>query len=76
MEERDTGETIVGTVQGDIAKAYEQSLFEDHPLLGPMHAQFAVRRVTRRGGAPRLPSVRVSSGGPLQGGVLSVPRLL
>ena len=50
---RPNGDTIVGTVQGDIAKAYEQSLFADHPLLGPMHAQFAVRRVTRRGGAPR-----------------------
>ena len=54
---RPNGETIVGTVQGDIAKTYEQSLFADHPLLGPMHAQFAVRRVTRRGGTPRSVSL-------------------
>lgn len=50
---RPNGEVIVGTVQGDIARAYEQSLFADQPLLGPMRAQFAVRKVSRRGGTPR-----------------------
>jgi len=50
---RQNGEVIVGTVQGEVAKAYENSLLADRPLLGPMHAQFAVRKVTRRGGAPR-----------------------
>jgi hypothetical protein len=51
---RSSGETIVGTVQGDIAASYEQSLFEDYPLLGRMWARFAVRKVSRRGGSPRL----------------------
>ncbi|HXF46830.1 MAG TPA: hypothetical protein VNK91_12005 [Burkholderiaceae bacterium] len=51
---RANGETIVGTVQGDIARAYEDSLFKDHLLLGPMRARFEVRKVSRRGGAPRL----------------------
>ncbi len=51
---RSNGETIVGTVQGDVARAYEDSLFKDHPLLGPMRAPFEVRKVSRRGGAPRL----------------------
>jgi hypothetical protein len=51
---RPNGETLVGTVQGDIARAYEESLFAEHPLLGPMRARFQVRSVSRRGGPPRL----------------------
>ncbi|MEO8007897.1 MAG: hypothetical protein ABI728_05180 [Betaproteobacteria bacterium] len=57
---RSNGEVIVGAVQGDIAKAYEQSLFQDHPLLGPMHARFAVRKVSRRGATPRFAYTLVS----------------
>lgn len=51
---RPDGETIVGTAQADLARAYEASLFAAQPLLGPMRARFRVRRVSRRGGAPRL----------------------
>lgn len=51
---RSNGETIVGTVQGEIARAYEDSLFKDDPLLGRMRARFEVRKVSRRGGPPRL----------------------
>jgi hypothetical protein len=51
---RPDGETIVGTIQGDVARVYEESLFAEHPLLGPMCARFQVRRVSRRGGPPRL----------------------
>lgn len=50
---RPNGETIVGTVQGDIARAYEDSLLKQHPLLGRMRAHFEVRVVSRRGGPPR-----------------------
>lgn len=57
---RRSGETIVGTVQGDIATTYEESLFADHPLLGPMHARFAIRKVVRRGGVPRVAHTLVS----------------
>lgn len=50
---RANGETIVGSVQADVARAYEESLFGDRFLLGPMRARFQVRSVVRRGGAPR-----------------------
>lgn len=59
---RPNGETIVGTVQGDVARAYEDALFADHPLLGPMRARLQVRKVSRRGGAPRLAYTLVSVG--------------
>lgn len=51
---RPSGETIVGAIQGDVSRAYEESLFAEHPLLGPMRGRFQVRRVSRRGGPPRL----------------------
>lgn len=51
---RPNGETIVGTAEGDIARAYEDCLFAEHPLLGLMRGRFRVRRVSRRGGPPRL----------------------
>lgn len=51
---RPTGETIVGTVQGVIADAYERALFEDHPLLGRMRGRFQIRKLSRRSGTPRL----------------------
>jgi hypothetical protein len=51
---RPDGATIVGTVLGDVARDYEESLFADHPLLGPMRARFQVRSVSRRGGPARL----------------------
>lgn len=50
---RANGETIVGSVQADVARAYEESLFGDQFLLGPMRARFQVRSVVRRGGSPR-----------------------
>jgi cytochrome c556 len=56
------GKIIVGTVEGDIAKAYETSLFEEHPLLGKMRARFAVRTVSRRGGSPHLTYTLLSVG--------------
>lgn len=51
---RPSGETIVGTAQGDIARVYEQCLFDEHPMMGALHARFRVRRVSRRGAAPHF----------------------